>query len=418
MNRRRFLGSTAAGLAGLGLAPRIARAAPAAADRKFVFVFASGGWDVTRTFADGFDIDGVDMEPLAERARVGGVDFIDHPARPSVRAFFEQNAADLLVLNGVQVRSIAHEICTMIALTGDTSGFKPDWATILAAEAGARYTLPHLVLGGPSFVGTLGTAVARTGASGQLEALLSGEILSWSDLPAPGLAAPSRALVDHFVSARARGEVEGARSAARKAQLAAFETAHGRARGLKDYRYVMDFATGATLEDRAKVAVDALSVGLSRCVSLDYTGGTSWDTHANNDEDQSGLWEGLFAGLGNLVARLRAAPGATGGSLADETVLVVLSEMGRTPALNRTIGKDHWPYTSMMLMGPGITTGRVLGGWDDRWYGLPVDLASGEVASSGRTLSAEAVGGALLTLGGVDPAAWVSGADPLLGMLG
>ena len=38
----------------------------------------------------------------------------------------------------------------------------------------------------------------------------------------------------------------------------------------------------------------------------------------------------------------------------DETTFVVMSEMGRTPALNGNEGKDHWPYTSALVMGPGL----------------------------------------------------------------
>ena len=111
--RRTFLGASlgsgAALASGLSL-PRRAHAA-SAADLKFVFVFNSGGWDPTRVFAPEFGNRNVDMEPGAERGTAGGLAFVDHPDRPSVRAFFEAHH-DLLVVNGVQVRSIAHEICT------------------------------------------------------------------------------------------------------------------------------------------------------------------------------------------------------------------------------------------------------------------------------------------------------------------
>jgi hypothetical protein len=92
--------------------------------------------------------------------------------------------------------------------------------------------------------------------------------------------------------------------------------------------------------------------------------------------------------------------------------------MGRTPQLNPTRGKDHWPYTSMMLLGPGLTTNRVIGGLDDRYVGQLVDLDTAEVDAGGRTLSAEAVGAALLTLADIDPTEHIAGADPVLGMLG
>ena len=78
-----------------------------------------------------------------------------------MRTFLEAWHARTVVFNGLMVRSIAHEICTMIAMTGTTSGLRADWPAILAGEERDRYTLPHLVLGGPSFPGDLGVAVLR-----------------------------------------------------------------------------------------------------------------------------------------------------------------------------------------------------------------------------------------------------------------
>jgi hypothetical protein len=419
MHRRHFLSASVTALCAAGIRPAFA-AGPAAADLKFIFLFNNGGWDPTRVFADQLDSNNVDMEPDADRASAGGIGYIDHPSRPSVRAFFEGYADRALVINGMQVRSIAHEICTMIALTGSTSGTLPDWATLIAAAAGDRYTLPHLVLGGPSFPGSYGTAVARTGAAGQLEGLLSGRILDQSDL---AIDAPSRAaqgIVDAYLARRGGARVLGAQSSQAQRLTGAYADALGKAAGLKDYRYVMDFTGGAGLEAQAAVAVDALGWGLSRCVTLGFPGaggGLGWDTHANNDEDQSTLWEGLFAGINQLMGLLESTAAPSGAPLSEETVVVVLSELGRTPLLNATLGKDHWPYTSMMLVGPGLTTDRVVGAYDEGHTGLGVDMGSAEVADDGPVLAVEAVGAALLQLAGLDPAEHIADADPLSGIL-
>jgi uncharacterized protein (DUF1501 family) len=416
MDRRSFLGGFGATLTSSALWPRLARAA-AAGDRKLVFVFAQGGWDPTRVFADGFDHAGVDMEPLAERGSVGDLRFVDHPDRPSVRGFFEAHAARTVVFDGVMVRSIAHDICTMIAMTGDTSGTVPDWAAIVAAAEAERYTLPHLVLGGPSFPGSLGVAVARTGSAGQLEALLSGESLALADLPVGGPNAPARSLLDRYLARRAAARAGAARSALDARLAGDYATALAQATALEDLRWTMDFTGGATLEDQAMVAVEALSLGVARCVTLGTGAAFGWDTHANNDALQSPLWDDTFAGLARLLAMLEATPGTTSASLAEETLVVVLSEMGRTPALNAFQGKDHWPYTSLMVVGPGVDGGRVVGGWDESWYGQPVDPVTGDVDPDGQVLSAEAVGATLLALADVDPDAHVRGVAPITGVM-
>jgi uncharacterized protein (DUF1501 family) len=416
LTRRQLLGATGLSLATLGLPAGIARASTGT-DLKFIFVFAQGGWDPTRVFAAEFDNRNVDMEADAQRATAGGITYVDHASRPSVRTFMDAWHARTVVLNGVMVRSIAHEICTMIAMTGTTSGLSPDWPAILADRERGLYTLPHLVLGGPSFPGDLGVAVARTGSNGQLEALLSGTAVDMSDGFSGSLTAPSESLVDRWVARRAAARAMGTHSVVEKALIDDFGTATQHAAALKDLQYVMDFSGGADLVDQAPVAIDALVNGVSRCLTLSTGAAFGWDTHANNDVDQSTLWEGLFSGLGQLMQQLAAAPGTSSASLADETVVIVLSELGRTPLLNAFAGKDHWPYTSAMIVGPRLVGSRVVGAFDDSYYGRPVDMASGEVDESGAVLSAESIGATLLAMADIDPEPYVSGVDPIAGIL-
>ncbi len=416
LNRRQLLGATGLSLATLGLPARLARA-ETGSDLKFIFVFAQGGWDPTRVFAAEFSNNNIDMEPDADRATAGGITYVDHPSRPSVRTFFDAWHSRSVVFNGMMVRSIAHEICTMLAMTGTTSGVTPDWPAILADRERAKFTLPHLVLGGPSFPGDLGVAVARTGSNGQLEALLSGTAVDMSDFGAGGPNSPAESLIDRFVARRATARTMGTRSALEKALLDDFATATSHATALKELQYQMDFSGGLDLVDQAPVAIDALVNGVSRCVTLSSVGAVSWDTHANNDTDQSVLWEGLFSGLGQLMAQLAAAPGVSTPSLADETVVVVLSELGRTPLLNPFLGKDHWPFTSAMIVGPRLIGSRVVGSFDENYYGNLVDNSTGDVSDTGAVLSPESLGATLLAMADIDPTPYVSGVDPIAGIL-
>ena len=51
--------------------------------------------------------------------------------------------------------------------------------------------------------------------------------------------------------------------------------------------------------------------------------------------------------------------------LLDETLVVVLSEMGRTPKINANAGRDHWTFCfSVMLAGAGIRGGTIHGASD------------------------------------------------------
>ena len=309
----------------------------------------------------------------------------------------------------------------MIMMTGTTSGLTPDWPAAIAAADRAEFTLPHLVVNGPSFPGDQGVAVSRTGVSGQLESLISGAVEGQSRIPVQTPDRVAENLIDRYLQRRAGARAASPRSALEGSLTADFRDAMGKLMALKDLRYTMDFTASTLLEDQAQVATQALSLGVSRCVTLSFAGTNpgafGWDTHANNDPDQATLWEGLFQGLNSLMALLQSTPGVACPTLAEETTVVVLSEMGRTPRLNGLNGKDHWPYTSVMLVGPGMTGGRVVGGFDSAFYGLNVDPGSADTATNGQVLSAESVGATLLTMADVDPEPYVSGVQPLTGVL-
>jgi len=51
--------------------------------------------------------------------------------------------------------------------------------------------------------------------------------------------------------------------------------------------------------------------------------------------------------------------------LLDDTLLVVMSEFGRTPRINRDAGRDHWPQVqTVLLAGAGIGGGSIFGATD------------------------------------------------------
>jgi hypothetical protein len=367
-------------------------------DRKFLFVFAFGGWDTTRVLAPKFGVPGIAMERGAEPWHVGAFSLADHPDRPSVRAFFEEHHQEVALLNGILVPSVAHETCTRMVMTGSGRG-RADWAASIGAAAAEQYVLPNLVLDAPTFPEEHALAVARAGAGGQLDGLVSGAILDRSRPTVEPFPVDLRGLVDRHVLGRT-----AARAARGDALGVAFDDAARRAVELEEQRFRVRFTSGGDLASRTRVAIDALASGLSRVVTVGWPSLLfPWDTHYDNDPLQSVLWEQLFDGLRATLADLAATPGPLGGTLADETVVVVLSEMGRTPGLNAEAGKDHWPWTSAMLLGAGVRGGQVLGAHDDGFAGAGVDRATGALDPDAPFLDGAALGATLLALADVDP---------------
>lgn len=82
-----------------------------------------------------------------------------------------------------------------------------------------------------------------------------------------------------------------------------------------------------------------------------------WDTHQNNF---SSLKERLLPRLDAAVATLLQDLNVRG--LIDSTLVVVLSDFGRTPKINPSAGRDHWSTAGIALLaGGGIQPGRAVG---------------------------------------------------------
>jgi uncharacterized protein (DUF1501 family) len=88
--------------------------------------------------------------------------------------------------------------------------------------------------------------------------------------------------------------------------------------------------------------------------------------------------------------------------LIEETTVVVYSEMGRTPLYNETGGRDHWPYTSVMLMGAGIEGGQNVGGYDDQFTGVGFDPRTGAPSATELGVPPVDLGATLVHLAGLD----------------
>ena len=59
--------------------------------------------------------------------------------------------------------------------------------------------------------------------------------------------------------------------------------------------------------------------------------------------------------------------------LLDETLVIVMSEFGRTPRINKDAGRDHWPQVQSILMGGAGITGGSIYGASDRIAAYPVE---------------------------------------------
>ncbi|MBX9925042.1 MAG: DUF1501 domain-containing protein [Hyphomicrobiaceae bacterium] len=111
-----------------------------------------------------------------------------------------------------------------------------------------------------------------------------------------------------------------------------------------------DFVETAEMAARFLTAPGGPRIG-----ALSFDG---WDSHANGAATTGALAQ-RFAGLDAALAAF-----ATGmGSAWSETVVVLVTEFGRTARANGTSGTDHGTGTAALLLGGAVKGGRVLTDW-------------------------------------------------------
>jgi hypothetical protein len=412
MNRRTFSKLVGSGL----LLPHFVHAQEAS-ERNFLFVFADGGWDPCTVFAPLFDNPHVDMLPDSDRMEIHGLQLVDSPMRPSVRSFFSRYGADTVVFNGLDLETVSHERGKQIIMTGSTQGLD-DWGAHLAHASASRNS--HLIVSGPSFVTDFPDAIVRVGKRGQLRNLLMADDEASQQINRLGEEHVERYLLsqaekhvqrfsDPFAQRFAQTHLKALQQQTRIMQEGPninFDIDTNNLYGNCEDSFMMDL----------EVALSAMEVGLIRSAIVEDYGycGWRWDTHYDLVE-QSYHFELLFSGLNNLMEQLELRRDPSGVRLIDKTTVVVLSEMGRHPKLNYIGGKDHWPVTSMMMVG-GVKGGRTIGAFSEQVISSPIDPSSGALFSGGEKLRAEHIGATLLALADIDPSSLLD-ASPILDIL-
>jgi hypothetical protein len=412
-SRRSFLVGGAAAVGAVALPSIIGRRAlAAAAPKHLVTMFVSGGWDTTYALDPKPGVAAIDAPSDGEVTMFGDLPIYTAESRPAVAGFFTKYAGISAVVNGIQVRAINHPDCSKRILTGTQSEANADMGSICAWELGRDRPAPYLVLGPSAVSGPMASIAARAGSVNQVRTLLDpAAALPKTDAFTTDRYAPDgveAGLVKAFVQKRANRmrELRGVSgyNADRYADFLSALERRDVLRGFSD-GFGDDFAFTLDVREQIKLGLDAIQRGVCWSLHLEQAY-ASWDTHEDNSR-QSGLHQDLFDALTLLGDQLATRPGAGGGSMLDETVVAVISEMGRTPRMNGQKGKDHWPVTSALVFGGGVRGGRVFGATGDDLQAVNVDLHQGGAIEGGQQLQYGNFAAGILQLTGVDPSGYL-----------
>ena len=377
MRRRQLLGLLGAGT----VMPRLSLASTDPTQRLLV-VYSQGGWDVSMLFDPKFSSRQIDTASDGDTRSVGGLTYVDSPNRPNVRAFMDQFANQSTIINGIGVGSISHTKCERLLFTGSRLPNAPDFGSIIAQRF-SNLPLPYAILTGPRMTGELGYNVARVDQT-FVSILRQESVVDYN-------------LVQSYLS---RDSSEGA-----SARMNEYWDTLERRQRLQESVDLFPSTVNSQPNAQIELSLNLLSNNVTAVSMIQILPPPfhQWDTHSNNDDLQSGCFDYLFQYVHQLANQLESTQDNTGRPLIETTTVVVLSEMGRTPVYNSSAGKDHWPYTSMLMFGNKVRGGSVVGATDDRLITAPVGLDDGQSASKGVSIQSGHLLAGLLTAFDIDP---------------
>jgi uncharacterized protein (DUF1501 family) len=376
--RRDFL--KLCGLAGLGFAcpgglSSIMQAATKEAapyEGPFYVVFnASGGWDTTylmdpkgvgeinRLYKEG-DILTKGQHKFAptDKHKQGGM---------SNEEFFGEFGDELLTLNGLDYSVNNHSPGARYMATGKLDSMAyPTFAALVAACKGPTCPLSFLTFGNYSATGNV-VAMSRVPYLPSLQKIANADAIEGN------LRSPYH---DDFALVRIEQALREQREARSITPLLPRQeraenmlyAAQVNSKAMQRITpYIPASIPKERLAQQAEIALASFKAGV--CVSANLSIG-QFDSHANNDADQMKLIPEFLAGIAYLIRRAEAL------KIREKLVVVIQSEMGRTPTYNKGNGKDHWSIGSILFLGPGIKGNRVIGATDEKQFHVPLNPQS------------------------------------------
>jgi uncharacterized protein (DUF1501 family) len=373
------------------------RAAGASQPRYWVLILLSGGHDTLYTTDPKIarDVDTIVTLPAENRIVTAGELQLGPHFAPLSRW-----ASELTVLNGIQVRTVNHDTGQkqFFHLKTNIVDTMPSALDVIATRRngqplGTAYVnLSSRIMHSPAYFGTADQFFFGKGDVFEQIAHASPEEL--------GTLAKVLRQRASSIGRSGPGWREAEQTSIYLAEVADFFEHVAGVPPLVSAARSTDYAA-QTMAESLDRALWLIEHDLCCGVVLDL-GLLGWDSHIRNEAKQ-GEMNGHFARFFDEYLTSLHARTNRHGVLAQQTVTVVGSELGRFPHQNDMLGKDHLPQTSFLFAGPGIRAGKSFGRTGRRMEGLPIAYDSGDRAESGRVPFLDDVGATMLHLAGLDP---------------
>jgi hypothetical protein len=403
MRRRTALqvlgGAAGAVVFGRALANNAARSQ--AGDEYFVFIHAVGGWDVTLWSDPRNERVGIIEPPSSDNTDSAGVRLwkdaaltgssrtfeIISPSNvgmrlgPAIGGLYELRDR-MTIINGLAMNTVSHTDGTTFSATGRhlQGGRAPASSVdvVFANELGTGQLIPDVSVGFPSFyVGQLDRravplriksaatiAASLSRGDGYLQAADRNTISNFVRDEARDLASATRAdAYDRYAV-----QIESEQHLVDE-QLAKILTAESIKARYPQFEYKTLNLGDSVIS--AGFAIEAMRRNLVRCVSF---GMGSLDTHAQNYRQHARSLQELFDAIATMIKICDEIPHPTrsASKLSDHLHILVISDFCRTPQINLSGGRDHYPNNSALIVSPRFARGQTFGKTDHEQL-LPAD---------------------------------------------
>ncbi len=399
MKRRTFMQLLGGGAATLAMRPLWA--AERAAIDYFIFIHASGGWDVTlwadprnrrAGLVEPASTDNTDIAPLTHGKSValdGDTETFEPLSDgklvlgPGIGALWERRDR-LTIINGLAMNTVSHPDGTVFSATGRhlAGGTAPASSVDVAVanELGVQQLLPAVAVQFPSaFIGDRLDRRAiplRVASAATIAKSLSRSDAYLDDVDRGAITAvlgdEADALAAHSVFPETYERIASQVAAQPKLVGGDLERAFTQ-KALQDAYPQFDYKAKTQAQGALSAAftVEAIRRNIVRCVGFALGG---LDTHNQNYKQHAHTQQELFGVIATLLDLLDRTPHPTRSSskLADHTHILVFSDFCRTPQINLAGGRDHYPNNSALVISPKFKGGFSFGKTDHEQL-LPAD---------------------------------------------
>ena len=352
----------------------------------WLFVNATGGWDPTSLWdpkgytdpadparLNNYPTTSIDEPRNASGQSVGSPlryapppdSFLGNTTLYSAKAFYDKYYQKMLVINGVDSRTNSHDDGQRHNWSGELSrtGF-PSIGALIAGTAAPVRPMSYITNGGYSVSGglTVASHLNSSGLAAMYEIAFPNRSQTASSATSrlyfpDANSTDTRSLIKAASDARLQAEIDTQYLVRLKSALTQLQTARSSpnlfstmadnltANPAQAQANFNGRSSAFSLYQQGHIALAAYESGVASAVQIAMGG---FDTHSNHDANHYPRLMDLLQGLDAILAEAQTR------GLADRIVVVAGSDFGRTNKYNVDNGKDHWPITSMMVMGNSV----------------------------------------------------------------